>query len=62
MKEKIKNLILYILDGDLRILMKTDQFKTDQFLIFVKICLAVDYIHDNKIIHRDLKPENIFID
>jgi serine/threonine protein kinase len=29
--------------------------------IFLKVCEAVDYVHQQKVIHRDLKPSNILI-
>jgi NIMA (never in mitosis gene a)-related kinase 1/4/5 len=28
---------------------------------FMQICIALNYIHENKIIHRDLKTQNIFL-
>ena len=30
--------------------------------IFVKVCQAIAYAHENKVIHRDLKPSNILMD
>ena len=32
------------------------------WLIFIKTCYGIQYLHDNNIIHRDLKPANILLD
>jgi len=29
--------------------------------LFIKVCLAVSYLHRNLVIHRDLKPANILV-
>jgi len=31
-------------------------------LLFLKVCEAVDYAHQNLIVHRDLKPANVLVD
>ncbi|RXN32936.1 serine threonine- kinase Nek1-like protein [Labeo rohita] len=28
---------------------------------FVQICLALQYIHENKVLHRDIRPQNVFL-
>ena len=33
----------------------------DRLLLFLKVCSAVKFAHQNLIIHRDLKPNNIFV-
>ena len=37
---------------------KPDSFQ-EMMQIFVKVCQAISYAHDNGVIHLDLKPENI---
>ncbi len=34
---------------------------TERLKLFLQICSAVEYAHQNKIVHRDLKPSNILI-
>jgi tetratricopeptide (TPR) repeat protein len=34
----------------------------ERLRIFIQICRAIQYAHDNGIIHRDLKPHNIIVD
>lgn len=29
--------------------------------IFIQMCLALNYIHEEKILHRDIKPNNVFL-
>src|SRR6266446_8814788 len=33
----------------------------DRLLLFLKVCSAVQYAHQNLIVHRDLKPRNIMV-
>lgn len=33
----------------------------DRLELFLKICEAVQYAHDNSVIHRDIKPSNILV-
>ncbi|XP_058639019.1 uncharacterized protein LOC131544660 isoform X1 [Onychostoma macrolepis] len=59
----------YCAGGDLYNTMKTQKehtgyFEEKQILDwFVQICLALQYIHDERrnILHRDIKPQNIFL-
>ena len=30
--------------------------------LFIRVCAAVQYAHQNLVVHRDLKPSNIFVD
>ncbi len=34
---------------------------TDRLELFLKVCAAVQYAHENLIIHRDLKPSNVLV-
>jgi serine/threonine protein kinase len=36
--------------------------RSEQLLLFQRICEAIEYAHDHSVIHRDLKPSNILID
>lgn len=51
--------------GDLlsRILKKKSKYlsENESKLIFLQICHAIKYLHDNNVTHRDLKPENILL-
>ena len=33
----------------------------DRLKLFLKVCTAVEFAHDNSVVHRDLKPNNILI-
>lgn len=40
----------------------SSKFKRREILkMFVKLCYAIDYAHEQNIIHRDLKPDNIMV-
>ncbi|MCG8408016.1 MAG: serine/threonine protein kinase [Phycisphaerales bacterium] len=34
---------------------------TQRLRVFVKVCSAVQYVHENSVIHHDLKPANILV-
>lgn len=34
---------------------------TERLKLFLKVCAAVHYAHQNLVVHRDLKPSNIFV-
>ena len=57
----------YAEGGDLASRIKTSKSKGYHFpeaqiwRWFMQICIALNYIHENKIIHRDLKSHNIFL-
>ncbi|MEM6526153.1 MAG: protein kinase, partial [Bacteroidota bacterium] len=48
------SLIEYAEDNDLSVLKRLD--------LFIKVCQAVEFAHQNLIIHRDIKPSNILVD
>lgn len=42
---------------------KEKQLSVQQILnLFIKVCEAINYLHEHNVIHRDLKPSNILID
>uniref|UniRef100_A0A8C1M4Q0 non-specific serine/threonine protein kinase n=1 Tax=Cyprinus carpio TaxID=7962 RepID=A0A8C1M4Q0_CYPCA len=56
----------YCEGGDLSKVMEKHQeerfFEEQQILDWlVQICLALQYLHEQKILHRDIKPQNIFL-
>lgn len=56
------NYIGEFIDGKLyREFLNEDKKYNEKIAIFLKICKAVDSIHEQNIIHLDLKPENIMI-
>ena len=53
----------YIEGSTLQQFLSTPDYSLSQgLLILQKICLALDYAHQNRIIHRDIKPSNILLD
>ncbi len=60
----ISYLVMEYMDGmSLRELMDADRIAPDEALsMFVKICEALQYAHDEGVVHRDIKPENILFD
>lgn len=54
-------------NGDLHELITETRLRNDRLTdsavmdYFVQICLALEYIHQQKILHRDLKTKNIFL-
>lgn len=50
--------------GDLYCRLKSSKsyWREDAILdMFAQICLALDYVHDQKVLHRDLKTQNVFL-
>jgi tetratricopeptide (TPR) repeat protein len=44
-----------------RYLQEEDPGRDARLDLFIRICRAVDYAHENGIVHRDLKPTNIMV-
>jgi eukaryotic-like serine/threonine-protein kinase len=62
-EERLQYFVMEYIDG-IPITNYCDQnkFTLDQRLdLFIKVCSAVNYAHQNLIVHRDLKPNNILI-
>ncbi|KAK7171237.1 hypothetical protein R3I94_001237 [Phoxinus phoxinus] len=54
----------YCAGGDLFKKMQTQEglFEEEQILDWlVQICLALQYLNENKVLHRDIKPQNVFL-
>ena len=54
----------YCESGDLYCRLKSSKsyWREDAILdMFAQICLALDYVHDQKVLHRDLKTQNVFL-
>ena len=52
----------YIEGESLRDFCENHQFDTNERLeLFVKVCNAVSYAHQNLVVHRDIKPSNIIV-
>ena len=66
-KRNLNIVMEYCENGDLHTKIKEKRlrnecFNEDEILdYFVQICLALEYIHDQRILHRDLKSKNIFL-
>ena len=56
-------IVMEYVDGlPLDIFCRENNFSTKEKLeLFVKVCGAVTFAHQNLIVHRDLKPNNIFV-
>lgn len=67
-ENKYFNIVMeYCENGDLHKKIKEKRLKNECFHeheildYFIQICLALEYIHDQRILHRDLKSKNIFL-
>ncbi|KAL0277007.1 UNVERIFIED_CONTAM: hypothetical protein PYX00_004441 [Menopon gallinae] len=65
--DRLNIIMEYCENGDLHKKIKEKRVMNECFSdneifdYFVQICLAVEYIHEQKILHRDLKTKNIFL-
>ncbi|HLA96184.1 MAG TPA: serine/threonine-protein kinase, partial [Pyrinomonadaceae bacterium] len=62
-KDGLPYFVMEYVDGvSIKSYCDSNQLNTKQrLLLFIKVCSAVTYAHQNLVVHRDLKPSNILI-